>query len=150
MSASLAFVNPPVISQHTAGPTFAEIRSSDPPSPISAGNSEAISVENREPPKTLAELTELLARLDGQFARFPVDDLRIDGNSLAAGGVCLHLDAKGIERLCEQIRAMPQSGDSALPEAIGLARGWAVATAQAHLELLPAAWEAFRDVRKFW
>lgn len=59
-------------------------------------------------------------------------------------------DATTVERLCEQIRAMPQGGADALPEAIGLARGWAVATAQAHLELLPAAWAAFRDVRKFW
>lgn len=59
-------------------------------------------------------------------------------------------DATTVERLCEQVRAVPASPDGTLLEAIGLARGWAVATARSHLELLPAAWEAFRDVRKFW
>jgi CHAD domain-containing protein len=59
-------------------------------------------------------------------------------------------DATTVERLCEQVRAVPERPDGALVEAIGLVRGWAVATARSHLELLPAAWEAFRDVRKFW
>lgn len=59
-------------------------------------------------------------------------------------------DAATVERLCEQLRPLPETPDGILLEAIGLVRGWAVATARAHLELLPAAWEAFRDVKKFW
>ena len=58
-------------------------------------------------------------------------------------------DATTVERLCEEVRSVPET-DSALLEAIGLARGWALATARAHLELLAAAWEAFRQVKKFW
>ncbi len=59
-------------------------------------------------------------------------------------------DAATVERLCEQVRPGPERPDGALVEAIGLVRGWAVATARSHLERLPAAWEAFRDVKKFW
>jgi inorganic triphosphatase YgiF len=59
-------------------------------------------------------------------------------------------DAATVERLCEQLRPPPDSPDGTLLEAIGLVRGWAVATARAHLESLPAAWEAFRDAKKFW
>jgi inorganic triphosphatase YgiF len=59
-------------------------------------------------------------------------------------------DAATVERLCERLRPAPESPDRALLEAIGLVRGWAVATARAHLELLPAAWSAFRDTKKFW
>ena len=35
-------------------------------------------------------------------------------------------------------------------EAIGLARGWAIAVARTHLETLPTLWAAFRDAKKFW
>ena len=59
-------------------------------------------------------------------------------------------DAATVERLCEQLRPPPDNPDGTLLEAIGLVRGWAVATARAHLESLPAAWEAFRDAKKFW
>ena len=59
-------------------------------------------------------------------------------------------DAATVERLCEQLRPCARDPDATLLEAIGLVRGWAVAAARAHLELLPAAWKAFRDVKKFW
>ena len=59
-------------------------------------------------------------------------------------------DAATVERLCEQLRPLPGPPDATLLEAIGLVRGWAVAVARTHLEMLPAAWDAFRDVKKFW
>jgi inorganic triphosphatase YgiF len=54
-------------------------------------------------------------------------------------------DASTVERLCDQLR---QHGADA--EALGLVRGWAAATAQAHLEQLPAAWKQLRDATPFW
>ncbi len=59
-------------------------------------------------------------------------------------------DAATVERLCEQLRPPPENPNGTLLEAVGLVRGWAVATARAHLEVLPDAWTAFRAVRKFW
>ncbi len=59
-------------------------------------------------------------------------------------------DAATVERLCEQLRPAHEIPDATLLEAIGLARGWAAAAARGQLQLLPAAWQAFRDVKKFW
>ena len=59
-------------------------------------------------------------------------------------------DAATVERLCDQLRPPSDNPDATLLEAIGLVRGWAVATARTHLESLPAAWAAFRDAKKFW
>jgi CHAD domain-containing protein len=57
-------------------------------------------------------------------------------------------DAATVERLCEHLRHADDS--EANGEAVGLLRGWAAATAAAHLEQLPAAWKKFRDVEVFW
>jgi inorganic triphosphatase YgiF len=57
-------------------------------------------------------------------------------------------DAATVERLCEALRRTDDSEASG--EAIGLVRGWAAASAVAHLEQLPLAWKRFRDVEVFW
>jgi triphosphatase len=57
-------------------------------------------------------------------------------------------DAATVERLCEALRRTDDSEPTG--EAIGLVRGWAAATAAAHLEQLSVAWKRFRDVETFW
>jgi triphosphatase len=59
-------------------------------------------------------------------------------------------DAATVERLGEELRDQREDPDGQFAEGIGLVRGWAGAMARAHLEQLPAAWEAFRDSKKFW
>jgi inorganic triphosphatase YgiF len=58
-------------------------------------------------------------------------------------------DAATVERLCEELRDQREDPDGRFAEGIGLVRGWAGAMARAHLEQLPPAWEAFREVRRF-
>jgi inorganic triphosphatase YgiF len=57
-------------------------------------------------------------------------------------------DAATVERLCQALRR--DDDRHVESEAIGLTRGWAAAAARAHLEQLPRAWKAFRDVDPFW
>ncbi len=57
-------------------------------------------------------------------------------------------DAATVSRLCDRLRHTED--DHGYREAIGLARGWAGATAEDHLEQLPDAWKAFKDADPFW
>lgn len=59
-------------------------------------------------------------------------------------------DAATVERLCERLREREDYSAPALTEAIGVLRGWAGAAASTHRSGLDAAWQAFRDVQKFW
>jgi hypothetical protein len=76
------------------------------PVPIFAEDKElaAILAGNRERPATIAELCGQLASFDSQFTRVPVGrTVRVEGQVLHTGCVRAHLDAPGVERLCEQL-----------------------------------------------
>ncbi|MBI3463928.1 MAG: DUF932 domain-containing protein [Planctomycetes bacterium] len=108
MSDSVAAGNPPGTHEADGGPILAKNSLLDLSVPISDKNRPPIFGKNRELPQTICELIEQLSRFDGQFARFPADDLRIVGDSLVTGGVRLRLDTAGIERLCQQM-GLPHS-----------------------------------------
>jgi len=59
-------------------------------------------------------------------------------------------DAATVERLSEPLRDQADTADPCYAEAVGLVRGWAGAAARARLSQLPAAWDAFKSVKKFW
>jgi inorganic triphosphatase YgiF len=57
-------------------------------------------------------------------------------------------DAATVERLCASLHQPSDSGPCL--EALGMVRGWGAATARAHMQPLPRAWDEFREVEAFW